>query len=407
MNVFDLGPGRHYSSDMLKRRHYSASFGRPITSSAPGSFAKSLVILGLLASGQRGSSAAPPVTASEPAVIKAGQEQRWRMEGFETSRYFGELVQAYPHEPGVQVRIVAPPVIQFDTSKPTRVIVYALPNGNTTDQTIGKLVTPGVDWHCGIQHIGAQTRRLREVIHDENLVTAYVEADGKSWPSWRAKHADSSRIIAQIIDSIAVRFEGMQTSITLTGHSGGGSFIFGYFNGVDRISDRIDRIAFLDSNYAYSDEQKHGDKLIAWLKASPRNHLIVIAYDDRNIMLDGKRVVSPTGGTYRRTTDMIARLRKDMTLSEEPLIKTFLTSTHPASAPAGYISALAMSKRYRGLDGRVDIILVENPQNKILHTVLVGDMSGFIHAISSGTPYENQVAVFGGPVTYEKWIQQD
>jgi len=327
--------------------------------------------------------------------------------GFRADRHFGEGVLTYRLEPGVQVRVVAPPAAQFDRPKPTQIIVYALPNGNTTDQTIGKRVTSGVDWHYGIQHIGAQTRRMREVIRDENLVTAYVEADGKSWPAWRSRHADSSRIIAQVIDSIAGRFEGMQTSITLTGHSGGGSFIFGYLNGVDQISDRIDRIAFLDSNYAYSDDQHHGDKLIAWLKASPRNHLIVIAYDDRNIMLDGKRVVSPTGGTYRRTTEMIARLRKEIALSEKPLLETLPTGAFPAIAPSGHASALAMSKRYRGLDGQIDIVLVENPQNKILHTVLVGDMSGFIHAITSGTPYENRVAVFGGPVTYEKWIQQD
>ena len=182
---------------------------------------------------------------------------------FRTDRHFGEQVLTYRIEPGVQVRLVAPPAAQFDRSIPTRVIIYALPNGNTTDQTIGKRVTPGVDWHYGIQHIGAQTRRLREIIRDENLVTAYIEADGKSWPTWRAKHADSNQLIARVIDSIAGRFKGLRTSITLTGHSGGGSFIFGYLNGIERIPEQIDRIAFLDSNYAYSDGQNHGDKLIA------------------------------------------------------------------------------------------------------------------------------------------------
>jgi len=370
-------------------------------------------LLSILAAASAMPAIADPPQGGNPSssTIPTAQAPSTRPHGasavFRTDRHFGEQVLTYRFEPGVEVRIIAPPAAQFDRSIPTRVVIYALPNGNTTDQTIGKRVTPGVDWHYGIQHIGAQTRRLREVIRKENLVTAYVEADGKSWPTWRSKNADSSQLIARVIDSIAGRFKGPRTSITLTGHSGGGSFTFGYLNGVERIPEQIDRIAFLDSNYAYSDEQKHGDKLIAWLKASPRNHLVVIAYDDRNIMLDGKRVVSPTGGTYRRTTDMIARLRKEIALSEKPLLDTLPTGAFPATTPAGHASALAMSKRYRGLDGQIDIMLVENPQNKILHTVMVGDMSGFIHAITSGTPHENQAAVFGGPVTYEKWIQQD
>ncbi len=349
-----------------------------------------------------------PVPASQPPPKPAtrpvpAQEPR-HLAGFEAAGQFNEQTLTYRVEPGVRVYINAASAAHFDPSKLTRLVIFALPNGNTIEQTIGKRLRPGVDWHFGIQHIGAQTRRLREVVEDENIVLACIEADGKSWPAWRAKHPDSGRIIGQVIDSIADRFKGMQTRITLTGHSGGGSFTFGYLNSVERISDRIDRIAFLDSNYAYSDEQKHGDKLITWLKASPRNHLVVIAYDDRNIMLDGKRVVSPTGGTYRRTLDMLARFRKEMPLSESPVLQAVNGTPPPTTGPA---AALAVSKRYRGLVGQVDIILVENPQNKILHTVLVGDMSGFIHAVTSGTPYEDKVAVFGGPVTYDKWIQAD
>jgi hypothetical protein len=33
----------------------------------------------------------------------------------------------------------------------------------------------------------------------------------------------------------------------------------------------------------------------------------VVAYDDREIMLNGRKVVGPTGGTFRRTDEMIAR----------------------------------------------------------------------------------------------------
>jgi len=40
------------------------------------------------------------------------------------------------------------------------------------------------------------------------------------------------------------------------------------------------------------------------LKGEPTRRLVVIAYDDRNITLDGKPVVGPTGGTYRATERM-------------------------------------------------------------------------------------------------------
>lgn len=338
-------------------------------------------------------------------VAEAAQNH---LNGFDASHHWSEQVLKYRVEPGVNILINAPSAGSFDRGKPVRLIVFALPNGNTTEQTIGKRLAPGVDWHFGIQHIGAQTRRLREVIRDENVVVAYLEADGKSWPAWRTKHADSGKIIGQVIESIAHHFAGLQVSITLTGHSGGGSFTFGYLNSVEQISDQIDRIAFLDSNYAYSDEQRHGDKLIAWLNSSPKHHLVVLAYDDRNITFNGKPVVSPTGGTYRRTLDMVTRFRKSMDLSETPLTVIYNGTPAGTTAPANQPPAPAVpSKRYRGLGGRVDFIVVENPQNKILHTVLVGDMSGFIHAVTSGTPYENKAAVFAGPVTHEKWIQPD
>ena len=57
------------------------------------------------------------------------------------------------------------------------------------------------------------------------------------------------------------RFDKARTRIVLSGHSGGGSFIFGYLNSVATIPDQIERIAFLDANYAYQTE-RHRDKLV-------------------------------------------------------------------------------------------------------------------------------------------------
>ena len=40
--------------------------------------------------------------------------------------------------------------------------------------------------------------------------------------------------------------------------------------------------------------------------------LIVLAYDDREIMLDGKKVVGPDGGTFRATGRMRDAFGQDL-----------------------------------------------------------------------------------------------
>jgi hypothetical protein len=48
-----------------------------------------------------------------------------------------------------------------------------------------------------------------------------------------------------------------------------------------------------------------------------------------------------------------------------------------------------------------------NPQNKILHTVLVGEMNGLVHAATLGTSNEETWGKFGGPRAYTKWLQAE
>src|SRR5207247_10511938 len=104
--------------------------------------------------------------------------------------------------------------------------------------------------------------------------------------------------------------------IALTGHSGGGSFIFGDRHGGDAIAENVDRIAWLDANYAYSDDEHHGDKLLAWLKGDAKRHLIVIAYNDRAATLNGKPFVSETGGTFYRSHKMVERFNQETKLTQ-------------------------------------------------------------------------------------------
>jgi hypothetical protein len=314
-----------------------------------------------------------------------------RLAGFLISPFFDEQVTSYTLEPGIHITVNAPSPQLFDPEKPTELIFYALPNGNSTAWTFGKKTYPGDDWHFDIQHIGAQTRRLREVMTDRNLVVAYLEAEGRSWPAWRRKHAEQSgpRILAaveSVKDLVQRNAPDSPVTLCLDSHSGGGSFIFGYLNQVQRIPDDIIRIAFLDSDYGYSDDDHHGDIFLEWLHRNPRNHLVVVAYDDREITFNGKKVVGPTGGTYRATHRMLDRFQKDITLHE----------TRQGDVV-----------HWSGMEGQIDIRVHLNPENKILHTVLVGPMNGFIHSITAGTKYQNKAAVFNGPPAFEEWIQDE
>jgi hypothetical protein len=263
----------------------------------------------------------------------------------------------------------------------TRLMIYALPNGNTIEQTLGCRMREGLDWHYDIQHVAAQVRLLRTLAPQERLVLVCAEAEGLSWPAWRGKHADANARIARLVADWRTRF-GDAGQVTLTGHSGGGSFAFGLIEAVDDIPDYIDRIALLDSNYAF-DGAKHADKLVRWLRSGPSRQLVVLAYDDREITFEGKKVVGPDGGTYRATGRMVEALGRELpfdTLESNPFGK------HVARK------------------GRVHFYVHPNPQNKILHTALVGDMNGLVHAQALGTPIEKKWGPFGGPRVYERYI---
>ena len=225
------------------------------------------------------------------------------LSGFTASGNSGERIRMLDLYPGVTATLVAP--ANVDPGRRIDLILYALPNGNTTAQTIGRKLTEGLDWHFDIQHIGAQTRALRARGYPQAIV-AYLEADSKSWPSWRGSRGyerANARIVG-IVDQIRNTIGNPEhVVVTLTGHSGGGSFMFGFIEGQDTLPSWLERIAFLDANYNF--EPKHGEKLVKWLRQNPRNTLVALAYDDRNITLDGKTVrgsafrsSSPTAGEY-------------------------------------------------------------------------------------------------------------
>ena len=297
-----------------------------------------------------------------------------------TTTNFSEQVWSADITPEVKMCINAP--FPMRKHAHTKLIFFALPNGNTIAQTIGKKLAPGDDWHFDIQHIGAQTRFLRNTLTNQNLVVIFLEAAQKSWPAWRKKHTNESQLISGIIDAERKRFEEYKPKVILSGHSGGGSFIFGFINSQKNIPDWVERIAFLDANYAYDAKLNHDQKFLTWLNDSTNHFLSVLAYNDAIALLNGKPFVSAAGGTWGRSHVMLDDFSKSLKI---------------ASSREGNLTTS------KALDGRLEFLLMENPEQKILHTVQV-ERNGFIQAMLSGTELEGRGYGYFGDRAYTNFI---
>lgn len=306
--------------------------------------------------------------------------------GFRMSPWFGEQTSEERTPEGVKLLINAPAPTRMDPARPTLLVLYTTPNGSSIEQTMGSALAPGVDWHFDIQHVAAQIRRLREIDKRENIVLVCLEAEGRSWPTWRQRRPNSGLLIRELVSQLFKRIPGSPVRVALTGHSGGGSFIFGYLNGGATIPDYIERIGLLDADYSFDEAEGHAEKLLTWLNADAVRRLVVLAYDDRNVTLNSKPIVSPAGGTYRASHRMIDALGKDK----------------PFNATTDY---RGLFDRYEGLGGQAVVLIHKNPDNKILHSALVGEMNGLLFALTQGTPDEKLWGKFGGPRAYTSWLQ--
>jgi len=314
-----------------------------------------------------------------PAGILSNDVGESLLRGSEMTGEFDEHVRWVRFDSGVRVLMDAP-----KTMRPCRrlLVVYATPNGSTLEQTLGCASAQGGDKRFDLQHVAAQIRRLREIDAAQNIVLAVVQAPQQSWPTFRRDQPRAGRIITELVESLAK--ESAANRVVLAGHSGGGSLIFGYLNAVDSIPSTIERIVLLDANYAYSDDEHHGTKLLVWLRGDVARRLVVVAYDDREILLSGRRVVGPDGGTFRASQRMLARLRCEVELTEQ------------AAGPFRQTS---------DKNGQIQFFLHPNPDNRILHTALVGEMNGLLHGLTLGTDLEGAWGRFGGPRAYTRWIQ--
>lgn len=92
--------------------------------------------------------------------------------GFSHAGNSGEQ-QLYIENPEYGTRIlVNAPVNGFGKRDKVLLIFYALPNGSTIEHTIGKKMKPDDDYRFDLQHIGAQTRFLRNVLKNRTVVVA-------------------------------------------------------------------------------------------------------------------------------------------------------------------------------------------------------------------------------------------
>jgi hypothetical protein len=276
----------------------------------------------------------------------------------------------------VKITIDIPPF----NYKETVLILYALPNGNTTAQTMGKKLQAGDDWHYDIQHIKAQTEFLREKLK-KNIVVAYLENDYRSWPKWKSSHSRYGTDIHHIVDTVFGLIPTKKKTIYLNGHSGGGSFIFGYVNVVQRIPSKIERITFLDSDYGY--DSSYTSKFISWLKANKKATLTVFAYNDSVALYNEKPVVSEKGGTWYRSHLMMRNLENDF---------SFHQIRHDSLI------------FYRSSNGQIAFFFKTNPERKIFHTQQV-ELNGLIHSTLYRTKKENEGYEYFGQRAYSKFIE--
>lgn len=309
------------------------------------------------------------------------------LSGFHSTGYFSEQEININNVKDVMININAP--LHLNKKGETYLVLFALPNGNSIEWTKGKKIsekTPlensGDDWHFDIQHIAAQTRFVRDLDKKNNYIVIYLMAAQKSWPTWKRTTPGSLLLIKNIVDSLAEQFKDYSPKIILNGHSGGGSFIFGYLDAIDKIPNNVERIAFLDSDYGYEDSL-HTLKIINWINEDKLNKLVVLAYNDSLVIFNGKPLVSPKGGTWYRSR-----------LMQRKLAESIIFST---TADTSFITHAA-------LNGRIKILLKENPQGLIYHTVQV-EKNGFIFSLLSDTKFDNRkYFTYFGERVYSKFI---
>lgn len=294
-----------------------------------------------------------------------------------------EAIEVVSDDEGRRYTNVPLPFDPTSRERAREVLVYATPNGNTLEQTLGRARHEDESFRYDIQHVLAQTRLYRKLVPERDVVLVVLEAPGLSWPQWVRSHADAPARAVAKLGKVAPMAEG--APLVLASHSGGGSFAFAVVDGYKKLPQRLERLIFLDSDYAFEEKSGHAAKLVEWVSSDTRHVLSVLAYDDRNIRLHGRRVVSKKGGSYRATERMVKAL---------------------GARKMGFVrDTVGPFVRTRSKDGRVDVRVHPNPKNVILHSALVSDENGLVSALGllRGANVE-RTARFGRPRIFGAFV---
>lgn len=292
----------------------------------------------------------------------------------------------------------------------TEIILYALPNGTLIEWTVGKKRGPDEDWRLDVHHIGAQTAFLRAQDKKTNYVTIYLKTKQKAWNHWHRQHLDICKeTYDRLFADVTALYADYNPSLTVGSHSGGGYLIFNYFRGTDEINPAIKHLFFLDSVYGYETEE-HLEKFAKWLEDKSHS-LTVISYEDATVIFRGKPLVTPSGGSWGRSHQMVEDLSTRFKIKERVKFVKDGGDRYPEIRDSARrftdetdVSANAYMEVWRGLGGRISFKLLRNPQGLIWHLVLV-EKNGFIDAVQTSTCREGRGYDFWGPRAYSEYIK--
>ena len=125
--------------------------------------------------------------------IQATQEQiRWRHESN-----------------GVRALILSPLQLQ---NQRRCLIIYATPNGNTLEETLGCLKSEQTSWRFDIQHVAAQIRWLRNQDPATDYIVAVVQAANATHPNGRMQPEFTDRKLALVKVTFLDTWEHFQSN---------------------------------------------------------------------------------------------------------------------------------------------------------------------------------------------------
>ena len=213
-----------------------------------------------------------------------------------------------------------------------------------------------------------------------------MEAPGRSWPKFRADHPDNPQRIRNLVaTATAAAPMAARINLVLAAHSGGmGSFIIGYLNsGRDRS--------------LYHPHHFPRRQLFLLRRTPPRRQIPHLASQLSRESLNRLRLRRPQHypqrGKKSSQTPAVHNWR-----ASHRMIDRFTQEQKPQTDQAGPFL------HYSFLSGQAQFFLHPNPQQKILHTTMIGEMNAFLHATTLGTPVDGKYGTLGGPPAYTSYI---